>query len=242
MRKRKLLTIVLAGALWVAGAATAMAHVTVNPKEATKGGFAKFDVRVPTERPDAGTVKVELQFPEDQPIASVSVEPVPGWTYAVTKRHLDTPLVDDDGNKIEDVVSLITWTAAPGNEIKPGEFMEFPISMGPLPDKADSLVFKANQTYSSGEVVRWIETEEQGKPEPEHPAPTVTLVDAKASGAVSAPAAPAAPPASTTSSNGRATVALVVALIAAALAVAAMTAGRKAASTPAPKQDLAGSS
>ena len=229
---KKLLTVALTGALWVAAAATAMAHVTLNPREATKGGFGKFDVRVPTERSDAGTTKIELQLPEDQPIASVSVEPVPGWTYAVTKRHLDTPLVDDDGNKTEDVVSVITWTAAPGNAIKPGEFMEFPISMGPLPDKAGSLVFKAVQTYDSGEVVRWIETAEKGQPEPEHPAPTVTLVDAKDSGAVSAPAAPAAPAASTSSSNGRATVALVVALVAAALAVAAMAAGRKAASPP----------
>ena len=229
---RKLLTAVLTGALWVTGAATAMAHVTVNPNEATKGGFATFDVRVPTERSDAGTTKVELQLPEDQPIASVSVEPVPGWTYAVTKRHLATPLVDDDGNKIEDVVSVITWAAASGNAIKPGEFMEFPISVGPLPDKAGSLVFKAVQTYDSGEVVRWIETAEKGQPEPEHPAPAVTLVDAKESGAVPAPAAPTAPTASTASSNGRATVALVVALVAAALAVAAMTAGRKAAAAP----------
>jgi uncharacterized protein YcnI len=231
---RKLLTIVLTGALWLAGAATAMAHVTVNPAEATKGGFAKFDVRVPTERPDAGTTKVELQLPEDNPIASVSVEPVPGWTYAVAKRHLDTPLVDDDGNKTEDVVSTITWTAAAGNSIKPGEFMEFPISMGPLPDKADSMTFKAIQTYDSGEVIRWIETAEKGQPEPEHPAPTVTLVDANDSGAVSAPApaAPAGSTANTSSSNGRATVALVVALIAAALAVAAMTAGRKSSPPP----------
>lgn len=226
---KKLLTVVLAGALWVAGAATAMAHVTVNPREATKGGYAKFDVRVPTERDDTGTVKVDLLLPEDHPFASVSVQPVPGWTYAITKRHLATPLVDDDGNKTEDVVSLITWTADAGNSIKPGEFMEFPISMGPLPDDADSLTFKANQTYASGEVVRWIEVAAKGQPAPEHPAPSVTLKDAQAtSGAVSAPAAPAASASTGSSpSNGRSTIALVVAIVAAALALAALTASRK---------------
>jgi uncharacterized protein YcnI len=226
---KKLLTVALAGALWIAGAATAMAHVTVNPREATKGGFAKFDVRVPTERDDTGTVKVDLLLPEDHPIASVSVQPVPGWTYAVTKRHLGTPLVDDDGNKTEDVVSQITWTADAGNSIKPGEFMEFPISMGPLPDNADRLTFKANQTYASGEVVRWIEVAQQGQPEPEHPAPTVTLKDASTSGAVAATAAPKAGTTGTgtSSSSGRSTLALVVAIVAAALAIAALTATRK---------------
>lgn len=231
---RKLATVVLTAALWLAGAATAMAHVTVNPREAAKGGYAKFDVRVPNERSNAGTVKIELALPEDHPIASVSVQPVPGWTYAVTKRHLDTPLVDDDGNKTEDVVSQLTWTAAPGNSIKPGEFMELPISMGPLPDDADKLTFKANQTYDSGEVVRWIEIAQEGKPAPEHPSPAVTLVEGSGGHTSSSSPTPAAAtsPTASTSSNGRSTAALVVALIAAGLAIAALTTRRKSAAAP----------
>jgi len=35
--------------------------------------------------------------------------------------------------------------------------------------------FKAIQTYSDGEEVRWIETQAEGAPEPEFPAPTLTL-------------------------------------------------------------------
>ena len=234
---RKLVAVVLTGALWLAGAATAMAHVTVNPREAAKGGFGKFDVRVPNERPNAGTTKVDLALPEDHPIASVSVQPVSGWTYTVAKRHLETPVVDDDGNKTEDVVSQVTWTAASGNAIKPGEFMEFPISMGPLPEDADKLVLKANQTYDSGEVVRWIEIAEEGKPEPEHPAPAVTLVEGGQGQSEPPPSTPAASADTTTSSNGRSTAALVIALIAAALGVAALTAGRKPSSAPAAKKD-----
>ena len=41
------------------------------------------------------------------------------------------------------------------------------------------MVFKALQTYSSGEVVRWIEEPAEGAEEPEHPAPQITLVAAE---------------------------------------------------------------
>ena len=55
--------------------------------------------------------------------------------------------------QVTEAVSTITWS---GGELKPGEFTEFDISVGPLPDDADSLTFKALQTYSDGDVVRWI--------------------------------------------------------------------------------------
>jgi hypothetical protein len=42
-------------------------------------------------------------------------------------------------------------------------------------------VFKAVQTYGDGTVVRWIEDQPKGAPEPEHPAPVLTL-KGKASG------------------------------------------------------------
>jgi periplasmic copper chaperone A len=35
----------------------------------------------------------------------------------------------------------------------------------------DRIVFKALQTYSDGDVVRWIEEPVAGEPEPDHPAP-----------------------------------------------------------------------
>ena len=52
------------------------------------------------------------------------------------------------------------------------------MSFGPLPDDTDELVFKALQTYSSGEVVSWIDETPEGGAEPEHPAPVVHLVAA----------------------------------------------------------------
>jgi uncharacterized protein YcnI len=210
------------------GAGTALAHVTVDPGEAAKGGYATFVVRVPNERPNASTVAVTVNLPEDSPIASVSVQPVAGWKYTVTQKHLAEALVDDDGNRTEDVISGITWTATEGNAIKPGEFIQFPISLGPLPDDADQLVFKATQTYDSSEVVRWIEEAAEGEAEPEHPAPVVSLVAGGDEHGMST----SSNTAPSTSANGRATTAIVVALIAAALALAALTSGKNRPTPP----------
>jgi periplasmic copper chaperone A len=157
----------------VGAASAASAHVTVNPGEATVGGFAKLDFRVPNEEVTAATNKIEVQFPTDVPIVSVGVMPHQGWTYSIEKTKLAAPVKDDDGNEITDVVSKISWS---GGTIKPGEFDEFSVSVGPLPDKPTSLTFKTVQTYDNGDVVRWIDEAAKGQPEPAHPAPVLTVL------------------------------------------------------------------
>ena len=219
----------------VASAGAASAHVTVNPDTATQGGFTKLTFRVPSERDDANTTKVQVAFPTDQPLGFVSVKPHPGWTFVVTKDKLATPIKTDDG-EVTEAVSTITWTASSAaSAIKPGEFDEFDVSAGPLP-KAASMEFKALQTYSDDEVVRWIEPAKADGSEPEHPAPTLKLTPAAAEGASTAAApngnAVAAKPASTTTSGssaasqasvnaalGLSVAALIVGLIAGALAL-----------------------
>ncbi|MFZ4585280.1 MAG: YcnI family protein [Acidimicrobiia bacterium] len=169
-------TAVVAVALVVA--APAGAHVTVNPSTAAQGGFATVSFQVPNERDDASTVKVEVELPTDQPIAFVSTQPVPGWNVEVAKTKLATPVKTDDGD-VTEAVSKITWS---GGQIAPGQFQAFPVSMGPLP-KTDALMFKAVQTYSNGDVVRWIETAPEGAAEPKNPAPELKLVAEAASDA-----------------------------------------------------------
>ncbi len=174
MNHRRLGRILAVGAATlVALAPMAAAHVTVNPGEATKGGFAALAFRVPNERPDSGTTSLEVNIPEDTPIASISVKPTPGWTYTVERRTLAEP-IDMHGREVTEVVSKITWT---GGTINPGEFQEFEISAGPLPEDVDQILFPSIQTYASGEVVRWIDEPLESGDEPEHPAPLLTLVD-----------------------------------------------------------------
>ncbi|MBM0278322.1 YcnI family copper-binding membrane protein [Micromonospora tarensis] len=168
-------------------AGPASAHVTVNPKEATQGGYARVAFRVPNESDSASTVKLEVVLPENAPVGSVSTMPIPGWTVAVEKRKVDPP-IEVHGSPITEAVSKLTWTASGDAGVKPGQFQEFPVSMGPLPT-VGSMVFKTLQTYSDGNISRWIDEPAPGAEEPEHPAPVLTL-------AAEAPAGSAAPTAS----------------------------------------------
>ncbi|MFC0533362.1 YcnI family copper-binding membrane protein [Phytohabitans kaempferiae] len=199
-------------AVLVIFAAPASAHVTVNPKEAEKGGFARLAFRVPNESDTASTVKLEVVLPENAPVGSVSIMPVAGWTAQIERRKVDPP-IDVHGAQVSEVVSKITWTAASGGGVKPGEFAEFPVSMGPLPD-AETMVFKALQTYSDGNVSRWIEEPQPGAEEPENPAPVLRLVAADNSPAASAPPAAATPDEDEGVADGLAIILAVVALVA----------------------------
>src|SRR5262249_46814551 len=104
---------VLCGAVLTAtaiGVLPASAHVTVPSADAAPGGYAELTFRVPTERNDASTTKLQVNFPADAPLASVSVKPHPGWSFQVTNKKLTKPLTTDDGS-VDTVVSAITWTA-----------------------------------------------------------------------------------------------------------------------------------
>ncbi|MEE1773268.1 YcnI family protein [Streptomyces sp. JV185] len=159
-------------------AGTASAHVSVQPQgEAAKGGYATVNFKVPNERDNASTTKVEVNFPTDHPLASVMPQAVPGWDIEVTKSKLAKPM-EMHGKKINEAVSKVTWTATgdkDGRGIRPGDFQQFPLSIGQLPEDADQLVFKAIQTYDNKEVVRWIEEQKAGADEPESPAPVLAL-------------------------------------------------------------------
>jgi uncharacterized protein YcnI len=158
-------------------AAPASAHVSVTPSQATQGESARVDFRVPNESDTATTVEVAVHFPEDAPVPSVSVGKVPGWSAEVAYRELPEPVQGSHGEQITEAVESITWTADdPAAEIGLGEFVEFPVGLGRLP-AVDRLFFPTLQTYSDGEIVRWIDVP-QGDVEPESPAPSLTLAAA----------------------------------------------------------------
>jgi uncharacterized protein YcnI len=155
----------------------ARAHVSVQPAQATQGGFTKLTFRVPNERPDASTTGLRVQLPQETPFAFVSVKPTPGWTAQATESTLATP-IEVEGETVTQAVSEVSWT---GGEIKPGEFQEFEISVGPMPEVSE-LMFPAIQIYSSGEEVAWIEAPTEDGEEPEYPAPTIELVASSGDG------------------------------------------------------------
>jgi uncharacterized protein len=218
-------TLIAAVAALLAAPAAAQAHVTVQPDSAAPGGFTRLDVRVPNERDDAGTTKVDLQLPPG--FISAAYEPVPGWKVTVSKRKLDAPVDAGEGFRVDEQVSRITWS---GGVIEPGQFQDFGLSVR-IPDgkAGDKLTFKALQTYQGGEVVRWI-----GPEDADRPAPTLTLAGAEARDhhATAATAAPAATaPAAGADDGGGSDTLAVIALAVGALgligALAALAAGRR---------------
>jgi periplasmic copper chaperone A len=87
-----------------------------------------------------------------------------------------------------------------------------------VPDKAGStLAFPAVQTYSSGEVVRWI-----GPPDAEEPAPQVKLTAAEAEGGAAAEPAAAQPAADGGDDDGGSDTLAIIALI---VGIAGLAAG-----------------
>src|SRR3954451_8673447 len=221
----RMLPAATAAVIVLAAPAAAQAHVTIQPNQAPAGGFARLDVRVPNEQDNAATTKIQLQLPDG--FAEASYEPVPGWKVAVKTAKLAKPIKTDD-DTVTEGVKEITWTGKPG--IPPGAFQDFGLSVQ-VPGKAgDKLTFKAVQTYSNGQIVRWI-----GPESSDSPAPTVSVTAAAAEhgGTAATPAATAAPskPASSSSSDNSSDTLSIIALIVGALgllaALAALAASRR---------------
>jgi uncharacterized protein YcnI len=180
----------LATGVLIAMALPASAHVTLHANNAVQGGSDTIiSVRVPNEEDNATTTQVEVDFPTSAPMLNMLVEPTPGWTFQVTQTTLPTPIKTDDGS-FSQVVTKVVWS---GGTIPVGGYKDFNLDVSTLPN-VPSVEVKAVQTYSNGDIVRWIDPPAAtGQPMPDHPAPALALAPAPGNGA--APAATPAPPA-----------------------------------------------
>jgi periplasmic copper chaperone A len=164
----------LAATATLAVPAAAQAHVTLQPGNVPAGSFTRVDVRVPNERDNKGTIKVDLRLPNG--FYFLSYQKVPGWKTKVYRRKLDKP-VDLGGFSVDTRYTRVTWTARrpQRDRIAPGQFQDFPLSVR-IPDGAPGtqLRFRAFQTYQRGERVAWT-----GAPDSDAPAPRVTLLAAE---------------------------------------------------------------
>ena len=169
--------IAAASAFVMVGAAnSASAHVTVSSPDAKPGGYAKLVFRVPTESDTAATTKLVVSLPKDHPFAHVGAQVKDGWKVVKTIEKLPAAVKVGDVTLTE-AITTVTWTATAGG-VPGGDFDEFALSVGRLPEGVDSLSFPAEQTYSDGEVVKWAEVAKSDTDKPEHPAPSLKLAAA----------------------------------------------------------------
>ncbi|MCH9736160.1 MAG: DUF1775 domain-containing protein, partial [Actinomycetia bacterium] len=94
-----------------------------------------------------------------------------GWSIDIEKRTIP-PIYKDDGTPVTEVVDSVTWTAE-GAGIAPGQFGQFALDVGPLPD-APTLALPTVQTFSDGTAKDWTQLASESD-DPKFPVPTVTI-------------------------------------------------------------------
>lgn len=145
--------IVLAGCL---GTGVASAQIGVGVDNPVAGGTALLTFEIPGIR--ALTTQVTVRLPN---VRFARCLMVPGWNSRV-RRDTATG-----------VVRAVTWTAAPGAGIGPGQSARFPVSLA-LPD-AMRVGFPVIQTLSDNTLIRWDQPPLPGAELP-YPEPTMTLM------------------------------------------------------------------
>ncbi|AQA23318.1 hypothetical protein BTZ20_5815 [Rhodococcus sp. MTM3W5.2] len=213
---RALLTVGATGGVLLLGTGLASAHVSVSAPGAEQGGYTVLTFKVPTESETAGTTKLTVALPN---LASARTEPMPGWTSQVTK------------DAASGEATSVTWTADPGVSVGPGQFQQFLLSTGPLPEQ-DEVSFAATQTYSDGQVVNWDQQPGPDGSEPDKPAPALALAPASESedghhGASTASAATTDDDGVDTTARWLGGIGLVLGALGAALGVGATVRGRR---------------
>jgi uncharacterized protein YcnI len=216
-------TLGVAAILALAAPLAASAHVHVTPGQAAAGSSTTLTFTVPNESATAGTVKIEIDFPTATPFTSVTYQPLPGWTAAVVTETLPKPVVIG-GTTVTEAPTKIVWTANAGMQITEGQFQQFVVSAGPVPNTG-SVELPAHQTYSDGTVVNWDEKTPASGVEPENPAPTLYINDAApvtdTTGATVTPSS--APSAASAAAN--ASLATVLSLVSLAVGAIALVVG-----------------
>jgi hypothetical protein len=157
------------GVLAVAGSAAA--HVEVSA-DRTRAGATDVTLTFHGEAENPSGIKSErVVLPEG--IAPADVTPVKlpsGWTFTANA----------DGFVVG------------GKALASGKDAEWKVKVAKLPGGQTRLSFKTLETYADGEVSRWIEIQEQGKDEPDNPAPLITLKPGPSTAPATTSPAPAA--------------------------------------------------
>lgn len=166
-------------ALMLGLAASASAHVTVTPGEATADSYAVLVFGVPHGCDGSATTEVAIQIPEQ--IITVTPTVNPNWTVEKVMTELDPPLTDSHGNEITERVSQVIYTA---NTPLPDDLRDaFELSVR-LPDlPGETLAFPAIQTCEEGETA-WTQVAADGEDahDLDTPAPLVHLTAAGGDG------------------------------------------------------------
>lgn len=146
--------------------ATAGAHVSFHPNAIPAGAEVTTNLRVPNESDKGNITTVAIKLPSG--IIEALGDPPAPWSFKAKTQKLAKPIKTDDGL----VTTEVTEVDFTGGHTPPGDFVNLPLTMV-MPDSAKQgsvLTFPTVQTYSNGQIVRWI-----GTPSDDNPAPSVDI-------------------------------------------------------------------
>jgi len=160
-RRRTALLVPAALVIVLATAAPAAAHIEVSADGAQAGtGPVTLSFTGEGESDSVGIAGVRTQLPAGIAPADVTLAGAPaGWVLTSTS----------DGFEIA------------GPPLDPGGAVEYSVTVARLPADSTELAFPTIQRYADGREDAWIEPEIEGAPEPEMPAPVLTVAPAATS-------------------------------------------------------------
>lgn len=151
----------------------ALAHVTLETREAPVGAPYKAVFRVPHGCGTSDTIKVRVRIPDG--VIAVKPMPKPGWTLDTAKGKYDKPYAYFHDTTLTEGVREVSWTG----RLPDAYYDEFVLSgflAADLP-AGSTVYFPVVQECQDG-VHRWIEIPEAGKAPADYkePAPGVKLL------------------------------------------------------------------
>ncbi len=162
--------------------APALAHITLEVREAPAGSTYKAVLRLPHGCDAAATTAIRVRIPEG--VTGIKPMPKPGWALATRTAPVVTPVATaalaatPDGHAApQQEVVEVAWS---GGNLPDAYYDEFVLRMTlPKAAEATTIYFPIVQECGAT-VTRWIEIPVQGAAEPDHPAPALRIVPAPA--------------------------------------------------------------
>ncbi|MEK0082615.1 YcnI family protein [Benzoatithermus flavus] len=173
-RSRVAVLATLATILAPAFAGPALAHATLETKEAPAGSNYRVVVRINHGCEGSPTLKIRMRIPEG--VTNVEPEPKPGWEITLVRGRLVTPAVDAQDDTAAEGVVEVDWTGRLEDE----DYSEF-VAQVRLPDRPGATIyFPIIQECERGRLC-WVEIPKAGQSahDLKLPAPGVKLLPKK---------------------------------------------------------------
>jgi uncharacterized protein YcnI len=160
------------GAAGAAISTVALAHITLETRQAPLGTTYKAVLRVPHGCEGSATTSIRVKIPEG--VVSIKPMPKPGWTIELTKGKYAKTHDASEKAKVSEGVVEIAWS---GGKLPDDYYDEFVFRAFLAADlePGKPLYFPAVQQCEKG-VTRWIEIPAPGKSADDYPEPAPSLM------------------------------------------------------------------